>query len=62
MNKNELIRKLKEVKTKPALDALRMDCVEFTKPGKQQDFADVQAAFRKAANRVRRVPLKDRTW
>lgn len=62
MDKDTLIEKLKAVKTKPELDALRMDCAKLATAGHEDDFLEVQQVFRKAANRVRRVPLKDRTW
>jgi hypothetical protein len=58
-----ILEKLKGVKTMPELDALRIETVEaMESDGTLKTFEKVQTAFRKAKNRLRRIPLKDRTW
>lgn len=62
----EILARLKSVKTMPELDAMRLDVVNaMTSAGKEGGspaFYHVQTAFIKAQNRLRRIPLKDRTW
>lgn len=61
-----LFARLKAIRTKPELDAIRLETVEAMKDAAQSRgpgaAAVVQLAFIKASNRVRRVPVKDRTW
>jgi hypothetical protein len=58
-----IIEKLKTVKTMPELDALRTETAEaMMLDGTSETFKKVQTALIKAKNRLRRVPLKDRTW
>lgn len=61
MTPNELTQKINEVKTMPELDALRGDVVSMIKLGKEA-FEKNQTAFRKAKNRLVRIPLRDRNW
>lgn len=59
----EIIEKLRNVKTMPELDALRMETVSAMQAdGTKETFERVQGEFRKAKNRLRRIPWKDRTW
>lgn len=63
MGNSELIEKLRNVKTMPELDALRLETVKaMQEDGTQETFERIQKEFRKAKNRLRRIPLKDRTW
>ena len=61
MNEEEIINKLRTVKTKPELDSLRLPLVTNFMNNKEQ-FDRCQKEFIKAKNRLRRIPLKDRTW
>jgi len=58
----EIIEKLANVKTMPELDALREEVVERMIGHGEETFHKVQDAFRKAKNRLNRIPLKERTW
>jgi len=58
----ELIKKLSAVKTMPELDALREETVKAMMGGTEKTFVSIQAAFRKAKNRLERIPLRDRNW
>ena len=58
----EIIEKLANVKTMPELDALREEVVEKMIGHGEETFHKVQDAFRKAKNRLNRIPLKERTW
>lgn len=61
MTEQELLTKLKSVQTMPALDELRMDTVTAMEAdGSSETFERVQGAFRKAKNRLRRVPWSER--
>lgn len=63
MTESELLTKLKDVQTMPDLDALRPDTVKAMQAdGTKETFDRVQGAFRKAKNRLRRIPLSQRTW
>ena len=63
MTETELLAKLKSVQTMPELDALRPDTVEaMQSDGTKETFDRVQGAFRKAKNRLRRIPLSQRNW
>lgn len=57
-----IFRKLKNVKTMPELDALRGEVVAQMESGGEAEFKEAQKAFIKAINRLKRIPLKDRTW
>jgi len=60
---DELIGKLRNTTTMPELDSLRMETAEIMCNGATKErFDQVQGEFRKAKNRLKRVPLKDRTW
>lgn len=59
----DIIKKLSAVKTMPELDALRIETVQaMQSDGTTVTFETVQAAFRKIKNRLRRIPIRDRTW
>lgn len=59
----ELLQRLKEVKTMPNLDAMRLECVRVGEASGSVEVARrIQKAFIKAKNRLQRVPLRDRTW
>ena len=57
-----IFNKLKHVKTMPELDALRGEVVAQMESGGRAEFEMAQKAFIKAKNRLKRIPLKDRTW
>lgn len=57
-----LIQKIKAVKTMPELDALRIECARDMMDGDKEKFLATRKAFIKAKNRLRRIPLKDRSW
>lgn len=58
--------KLAAVKTMPELDALRMEAVAAMKAEAEvrgeEGFYEVQGAFIKAKNKLKRIPLRERTW
>lgn len=59
----EIIQKIQNVKTLPELNALRLETVTAMKEGGDQGkFYHIQKEFIKAKNRLKRIPLKDRTW
>lgn len=61
--KEEIIQKLRQVKTMPELDELRIETVKaMSSDGTKETFRSIQIEFIKAKNRLRRIPLKDRTW
>lgn len=62
MNIEETIQKIRGVKTMPELDKLRGDTVEVMMSGGKEVFERVQDEFRKAKNRLKRIPLSQRTW
>lgn len=63
MTEAELLQKLRAVQTMPELDALRQETVQAMMSDQDEaTFARVQGAFRKAKNRLRRIPLAQRNW
>jgi hypothetical protein len=56
------ISKIRDTKTMPELNALRTETAEAMMTGGKAVFDRVQGEFRKAKNRLQRVPLRDRTW
>lgn len=61
MTEAELIEKLRTVDTMPKLDELRMATFQAMQAdGSSETFDRVQSAFRKAKNRLRRVPYSER--
>ena len=62
MNIDETISKIRAVSTMPELDELRPLTVDAMMSGGKEVFERVQGEFRKAKNRLKRIPLKDRTW
>ena len=59
---DEILTLLRNVKTMPDLDSLRISTVNAMTSGDENTFNKVQTAFRKAKNRLKRIPLKDRAW
>lgn len=62
MRIDETIAAIRATKTMPQLDALRGETVEAMMSGGQEVFERVQGEFRKAKNRLKRIPLAQRTW
>lgn len=63
MTESELLRQLHTVQRMPDLDALRPETARLMQAdGTQETFDRVQGAFRKAKNRLRRIPLSQRDW
>ena len=62
MTVDQTIDKIKTVTTMPELDALREQVAEVMMSGGKETFDRVQGAFRKSKNRLKRIPLCDRTW
>lgn len=58
---NEIIQKLRKVKTIPELDALRLEVVKAMRH-KKETFYPIQKEFIKAKNRLVRIPLAKRDW
>lgn len=59
----EIIGKLRNVKSMPELDGMRLDTVRAMQDGGDKEkFARIQNAFRKAKNRLERIPLRNRNW
>ena len=62
MTSQEIIEKIKNAKTMPNLNQLRTEIVSIICSGSEEDFHKIQDAFRKAKNKLKRIPLKERTW
>ena len=63
MNETETtIQKIRNVQTIPELDELRGATVNVMMSGGREVFERVQKEFRKAKNRLQRIPLVKRTW
>ena len=60
MSREELLTKLDATKTMPELDALRMDTAQAMNNATAEEFDRVQGAFRKAKNRLQRIPWSQR--
>jgi hypothetical protein len=60
MTEEELLAALKATETMPELDALRGETGRLMVSHGQDRFDMIQGAFRKAKNRIKRVPLRDR--
>lgn len=58
----DIFEKLKNVKTMPELDSLRLETVREMSARGQKGFREVRNAFIAAKNRLVRIPLKDRCW
>ena len=58
----KIISKLKAVKTMRELDELRGETVKAMMDLGEERFKTVQKEFRKAKNRLRRIPLSQRNW
>jgi hypothetical protein len=54
---NDLLNKIKNVKTMPELDSLRLEIVRD-----EENFQQNQKEFIKKLNKLRRIPLRERTW
>lgn len=59
--KTDIERRLKAVATMPELDAMRIEVVGAMKASPEA-FERIQRAFIAAGDRLRRIPLKDRSW
>lgn len=57
----QLINKIKNCKTLPKLDELRMECVTVGK-GDKDTFLTIQKAFVKKKNQLKSIPLFERNW
>ena len=57
----EIIQKIKEVKTMPELDALRIETVKVMQVN-VPNYRIIQKEFIKSKNRLLRIPLLKRTW
>jgi len=57
-----MIQELRDVKTMPGLNNLRGKTFEAMGSGSKETFDLVQGEFRKAKNRLERIPLSQRTW
>jgi hypothetical protein len=57
-----LLRHIRAVKTMPELIELRYETGRLMSSGGPDTFRKIQDEFRKAKNRLRRIPLRDRTW
>ncbi len=60
MTELELLESLRTVNTMPKLDALRKETLTAMMADDKETFDRVQGAFRKAKNRLQRVPLSER--
>ena len=58
----DIIRRLSKVNTMPELDKMRAEVAIAMMEDPDSTFQPIQDAFRKAKNRLTRIPLKDRTW
>jgi hypothetical protein len=54
---SNLSKKIKQCKTKPELDNLRVEIVSDI-----NNFEQNQKEFIKKLNQLRRIPLRERTW
>lgn len=60
--KEEIMKKLRQVKTMPELDELRLETVKvISSDGTKETFYSIQKEFKKAKNRLKRIPLKERS-
>ena len=59
---SEFVSKLRSAKTMPEVDAMRGPIADAMPTMDRADFERVQGEFRKALNRMRRIPRRDRTW
>lgn len=57
----DIVKKMSVVKTKTELDSMRLEVADAMQ-GPEENFTLIQTAFRKAKNRLKRIPLKERTW
>lgn len=59
----EILKELANVKTMPELDELRIKTVKaMQSDGTPETFYKIQKAFKKAKNKLQRVPMSERTW
>ena len=59
---DDIVKRIRAVKSMPELDALRIETVRAMMAGGGREFAAVQREFVKAKNRLRRIPLNKRSW
>ena len=60
--KEELIKKIKDCKTIPALDGMRKEVVQTMIKLGQSGYQGIQNVFRKQKNKLLRIPRSERTW
>jgi len=61
MNK-EILNKIKQCDTIPKLDELRLEATKAMVADNGANFYEIQKAFIKQQNKLKRIPLKDRSW
>lgn len=61
MNTVDLLKQIKDCKTMPELNELRLPLVKAGKESPDK-FPDLQAAFIKRKNQLMRIPLSQRSW
>ena len=57
-----IVDKIRSTETMPELDDIREETYTAMVSGDQNTFELVQGEFRKAKNRLKRIPLRERTW
>lgn len=62
MNDQTIFDDLRNVKTMPELDAMRVRVVDAMKNAGPGGWSKVQKAFLSAKNRLRRIPISERSW
>ena len=58
----EIIEKINSCDTMPELDELRSEVVRAMRSDNGKDFETIQKSFIKKKNKLKRIPLKDRSW
>jgi len=62
MTEQEIMAKLRNTKTMPELDGLRLEITKIMMAEGKEAFYRVQKEFIKTKNRLKRIPLMERTW
>jgi len=57
-----IMEKIKECKTMPEFDSLRIEVVKAMKAAGPSGYQVIQKAFIKQKNKLKRIPLRDRNW
>jgi hypothetical protein len=58
----DIYEKIKNCKTMPELDDLRLEVCTCMSANRGVEFKQIQKAFIKKKNKLKRIPLKDRNW